>query len=234
MPFTHESDQNKFVILSNVDQLTSTVIIHDEANAGQLGLHETNDGSNKRAHNSLNPKAVEYKESLTSRRVTSCVLDKNEKKVIFNKSPTLSQCVCNPGILFTLSLMPSQGRTRETFEVSNDVVQFQLMNNFPCLPPPMLSRFMACCFYKFPRVDSAICKMRVMDEARKRMGDDFAELQQILYVLQAKLDTLQVGFVATFVIHPKHTAKLITFTRALAPPCALARRTCQRSSSGRT
>lgn len=184
---SHESAQNKFVKLANVDQLTSIVVIHDEANAAQLGLQEASDGRNHRAQNSLsqqvsgstikNPhayvpfavlpaftkaaglykiQAVEYKEMLTSRRNTSCVLETSKEN----------------------------GRTREMFEVSTDMVQFQLMNNFPSLAPPMMSRFMSCCFYKFPRMDAAVCKQRAPNADRDRLADRFAEMQQVLYVLQ--------------------------------------------------
>ena len=191
LPVAHESAQNKFVKLANVDQLTSIVVIHDEANAAQLGMQEATDGRNSRAQNSLSQQAVEYKEMLTSRRNTSCVLE-TSKVCLSPIRMTRRSCSSDTSIP-----IQEHGRTREMFEVSTDMVQFQLMNNFPSLSPPMLSRFMSCCFYKFPRMDAAECKQRAANADRERLGDSFAELQQVLYVLQAKLDTLQaVGICA--------------------------------------
>ena len=163
LPVTHVSDQRNAVKLGNADELSCQVQIHDEANASMLGMAEASNGRQRVAQNALSSTATEYKESLTNRRPTSCVMQ-----------------VTKEG-----------GRTRELFEWNNDIVSFQLTNNFPKLAPPMMSRFNSVCFYSIPRLDVMDSKRRAMDPARERLARGFAEHQQLLYVLQLKFDTLQ-------------------------------------------
>ena len=54
-----------------------------------------------------------------------------------------------------------------------------------------MSRFVTSCFYRIDRLDVSDSKLRTLDPARAQMAASFAELQQLLYVLQNKLDTLQ-------------------------------------------
>ena len=129
----------------------------------ELGLADTGDGKQKHAANSTAAVATEYKTSLTSRRLLSMVLGSNK----------------------------DAPRQNEQYNVSNDIVHFQLMNNWPRLAPAMLSRFMTCCFYVFDRMDIAEAKTRVMSGPRQQLSDRFTETQRLMYVLQMKLDTLQ-------------------------------------------
>lgn len=61
----------------------------------------------------------------------------------------------------------SNKRVRRTYEVANEVVNIQNMNNYPDLPLPMLTRYLIACCYKLRRKDMASVLRRAMSAERK-------------------------------------------------------------------
>ena len=160
---THKSAMRNYVKLASADQSSCQVLVNDEVKADEMGLSDPGAGKQRHATNSTHERATEYKSSLTKRRLLSQVLGSTKDAV----------------------------RQNEQYNVNNDIVNFQLMNNWPRLAPAMLSRFQTCCFYKFDREDGPDAKARVMDDERQQFADSFTGMQRIMYVLQMKLDTMQ-------------------------------------------
>jgi len=75
--------------------------------------------------------------------------------------------------------------------VANEVVHIQLMNNYPLIAAPTMSRFIGANFYPFTRADMAEVKRRTVDGDRSAWRDLTCDMWRAHGVLQLHLDTLQ-------------------------------------------